>query len=97
MSVLTLADNSKLILNCISQKTAQLVNDRLETTISSQVLEESHLSIGNRKGQPLKTVVVYPRIAKYFPDGQKNTKPTWIKHFKEPDDRLPINIPGCAT
>lgn len=96
MGILTLSDNSKLIVNCIAQRTSQLVIEQLQNTINSELLEGSQLSIGTRKGQALKTITVYPRIVKYFANGQADLKPTWIKYFKDPDLRDPINTLGCA-
>ena len=97
MSVLTLKDNSKLIVNCNSQRTAQILTDQLQSTIDSSQMNGAALSIGIRKGQALKTVVVYPRIVKYFANGQKDLKPTWIKYFKNEDQRPAIAATGCAT
>lgn len=87
MGVLTLADNSKLIVNCISQKTAGLLTDQPSSVINSALMQDSQLSVGQRKGQPLKTTIVYPRIAKFFSTGQQNMKPDWIKYFKGDDER----------
>jgi len=81
MGVLTLVDNSKLIVNCNTQAIAESIIDVVSLTIDTDMLEGAHISIGKRKGQGLKTITVAPRIAKFFPNGQKNMKPQWIKYF----------------
>ncbi len=83
MGVLTLADNSKLIVNCNTQSEAESLIEALSESISSEALEGSFLSTGNRKGQRLKTITVAPRIAKFFATGQKDIKPDWVRYFKD--------------
>ena len=80
MGILTLPDNSKLIINCKSPNEAKTVcSDLIRTT--KYALGDCEFTISERKGQNLKEDRVYPRVMKYFPQGQKDTKPLWIYHL----------------
>jgi hypothetical protein len=79
--ILTLKDNSKLIVNAISQSEAERVINAVKTYISPAYLAGAQLKIGIRKGEPLKQCLVVPTSAKFFATGQKNTVPNWTVDF----------------
>ena len=80
MGILTLPDNSKLIINCKSPDEAKTVcSDLIRTT--KYAIGDCEFTISERKGQNLKEDRVFPRVMKYFPQGQKDTKPLWIHHI----------------
>jgi hypothetical protein len=81
--ILTLKDNSKVIVNCVGPSNAQEMLEVSKTLILPQYLEGSSIKIGQRLGRPIQTKSVYPRIAKYFPTGQKDMKPEWVKYLYE--------------
>ena len=80
MGILTLPDNSKLIVNCKSSDEAKTVCSDLAKT-TKYALGDCEFTISERKGQNLKEDRVYPRVMKFFPQGQKDTKPLWIYHI----------------
>lgn len=80
MGILTLRDNSKLIVNADGNE-AERVIKQLENLIEPLWLTGAIYSDGKRKGTALKTIRVAPRIVKFFPTGQTDTKPKWIKYF----------------
>lgn len=80
MGVLTLPDNSKLIVNCKSLDEARIICADL-IKITNYAIGDCEFTISERKGQSLKEDRVYPRVMKYFPQGQKDTKPLWIYHL----------------
>lgn len=79
MGILTLRDNSKLIVNA-DQDVEQVIR-KLEDVIAPLWLTDSVYSDGKRKGTTLKTIRVAPRIIKFFPNGQTDLKPAWMKYF----------------
>lgn len=81
--ILTLSDNSKIIVNCITHSEAERVLNLIQPLVDTDKLEGSFIKIGERKGQPLSEILVSPRIAKFFPTGQQDMKPAWIKYFYE--------------
>ena len=80
-AILTLADNSKVIVNAASAAEAESVINQAKLIINESALSGSFIKIGQRKGQALSIIRVAAKIAKYFPTGQKNMKPSWIKYF----------------
>ncbi|PSB18432.1 hypothetical protein C7B65_15165 [Phormidesmis priestleyi ULC007] len=80
MGILTLRDNSKLIINASDDDVEQAIK-KLQNSISPLWLTDSIYSDGKRKGTALKTIRVAPRIVKFFPTGQTDLKPQWIKYF----------------
>ncbi|KAM3099559.1 hypothetical protein ACKFKG_03210 [Phormidesmis sp. 146-35] len=80
MGILTLRDNSKLIVNADGNDADRVIKE-LEKLIEPLWLTGAIYSDGKRKGTALKTIRVAPRIVKFFPTGQTDTKPKWIKYF----------------
>jgi hypothetical protein len=81
--ILTLADNSKVIVNAITADEAERVIELAKGMILPSMLVGSFLKLGQRKGQALRQITVKARIAKYFATGQKNMKPNWVRYFNE--------------
>jgi hypothetical protein len=83
MGVLICNDNSKLIVNAEDEAEANRVLNQLQSLIAPAFTEDARINNGDRRGTNLKTLTVHPRIAKFFSQGQKNTKPDWIKYFND--------------
>lgn len=82
-TILTLDDNSKVVINAVSKAEGEKVMARLKAIISSSVLKHAELkSGGERKGKQLKSVLVKPAYAKYFAHGQQDRLPDWRYNFK---------------
>jgi hypothetical protein len=79
--ILTLNDNSKLIVNAISETEAQRVIDEASGSIDPKYLNGSFIKIGIRKGQALKQIMVYPKYAKFFSSGLQSLQPDWVVSF----------------
>lgn len=71
------SDNSKLIVNCLDEQECQFVLDDITAHLPSEIASLAQTSIANRKGDPLRKITVYPRRAKYFSTGQRDTYPDW--------------------
>ena len=80
-AILTLADNSKVIVNAVNAAEAESVINQAKAIITPSALVGSFIKIGQRKGQALSTIRVIAKIAKYFPTGQKNMKPEWVRYY----------------
>lgn len=80
--ILTLSDNSKVIVNAYSEAEAKKVLQAAKQAIKTHYLKGSHIKIGIRKGVELKTIEVVPVKAKYFPTGLQNLSPKWIANFR---------------
>lgn len=81
--ILTLADNSKLIVNAVSQIEATTVINSLKVFIAPKQLEGSFSKVGERKGQELLRIKVVPVSARFFATGQKDTNPDWVKDLRK--------------
>ena len=79
--VLILTDNSKVIVNCQSATECNRVLDLAEGVIGGGMTQGVRRSIGERRGRSLDQITVYCRVAKFFPQGQLNTNPDWVKYF----------------
>jgi hypothetical protein len=79
--ILTLSDNSKLIVNAISEKEAERVLFQLKQVIDPNYLNGSLIKIGMRRGQALRTITVSPRYGKFFPQGLESMKPQWTAYY----------------
>jgi hypothetical protein len=66
---LKLADNSKIIVNCESQKEAERVLSIITSMVSNQMLEGSSIKLSERRGKPVKKQDMYIRIATLFEKG----------------------------
>jgi hypothetical protein len=71
------SDNSKLIVNCIDEQECEWVLDDLTAHLPPEISELAQTSIANRKGSPLRKIKVFPRRAKFFSTGQRDTNPDW--------------------
>jgi archaellum component FlaC len=80
--MLTLADNSKIIVNCVTIDEAHRVLGILEGLVDPSMLVGADSLIGERKGKALKQCSVKPRSIKFFENGQRNTIPTWTKKIE---------------
>ncbi len=81
MGLLTLRDNSKLIVNAIDQAEAERVIQQCSAVINSALLTGLPPKIGPRGGESLAEIEVHPRIMRFFVDGQRNVLPTWEKYL----------------
>ncbi|MEH1922171.1 MAG: hypothetical protein V7L07_14015, partial [Nostoc sp.] len=81
-ALLTLKDNSKLIINAFSVEEAQKMLDACKALIQPEYLEGAiQRPIAPRKGPELLEIDVIAKRAEYFSTGLKNTKPDWIDSF----------------
>jgi hypothetical protein len=78
---LTLKDNSKLVVNAISETEGIRIIEALKIYIKPEYLQGASLNITHRKGDPLKQIYVVARTAKFFATGQKDTNPDWVINF----------------
>ena len=79
--ILTLKDNSKVIVNAISKDACLRVIAESKLVIDPVMLEGSFIKVGDRRGQALSEINVVPRMCKYFSTGLKNTTPEWSAIF----------------
>jgi hypothetical protein len=79
--ILTLADNSKLIINGINSREVERIISILKISINTDMLKGSSQKIGERKGLPFKEIIVIPKEARFFAEGLADTKPTWRSLF----------------
>lgn len=80
--ILTLSDNSKVIVNASTQEDAERVLLAAKKIINPRYLRDSHIKIGDRKGKRLKQIRVSAVAAKYFKYGQENVAtPDWRSYF----------------
>ncbi|GAX46293.1 hypothetical protein NIES4075_73140 [Tolypothrix sp. NIES-4075] len=80
--ILTLKDNSKVIVNAFDKEAVQKVLEEISKLIDPKMLTGSFQKIGQRKGQNLKEITVELIRLDYYPQGAKDMKPKWIKNFK---------------
>lgn len=81
--ILTLSDNSKLIVNGATQAETDRVINALKGYIDGNFTKDSFLKIGQRKGSKLKELRVKPITATYYAKGQQDEQPDWIYYFKK--------------
>lgn len=82
-TILTLNDNSKVVVNAISKAEGEGFMNKVKNVISGEKLQNALLkSGGERKGADLKQIEVKPAYAKFFPKGQKDLLPEWSYNFK---------------
>jgi hypothetical protein len=81
--ILTLADNSKLIINGINSREVERIISILKTSINTDMLKGASQKIGERKGLPFKEIIVIPKEARFFAEGITDTKPTWRSLFDD--------------
>lgn len=75
--ILTLFDNSKVIVNAFSEVEAERVLEAAKKHIKKKYLQNSHIKVGIRKGKKLKQDEVIPVLAHYYPTGLQNINPKW--------------------
>jgi Collagen triple helix repeat (20 copies) len=80
--ILTLKDNSKLIVNCKDADECNRVITALSAVINSQQLTGSSTKIGQRKGLPFKKIKVKAVELHFYPTGLKSMKPVYFKRFQ---------------
>ena len=77
-AIATLKDNSKLIVNAASEEEAESVVQALVRYVNPEFVPSPlPLHTGKRKGKELTTGRLYPVVASFFKDGQKNNHPEW--------------------
>lgn len=80
---LTLNDNSQVLIHCFSIEEAERVIETIKTMIDPEFLtledEEPIETYGKRKGQELSDKKVKLVRVAYYPTGQRDTIPEWIK------------------
>jgi hypothetical protein len=79
--ILSLKDNSKLIVNCIDSDECERVITELSKVIDSDYLVGSTQTIGKHKGKPFKQIRVKAQELHFFPNGAKTMKPAYVKSF----------------
>lgn len=76
--VLTLKDNSKFIVNCVSEQECLRVINQAKSFIIPEMIDENNTpKIGNRGGKPVQEKQAKPKILRYFSTGQMDTRPDW--------------------
>ncbi|MCV3213026.1 hypothetical protein OGM63_05705 [Plectonema radiosum NIES-515] len=81
--ILTLKDNSKVIINAFDKDGAESFLKEISKLINPKMLEGSFQKLGQRKGQKLKEITVQVIRADYYPEGSKDMKPKWVKNFRK--------------
>lgn len=79
--ILTLNDNSKVVVNAVSESEANRVLFQAKQVIDKKYLEGSFIKIGMRRGQLLAAVKIFPLYGKFFPTGLRDTKPEWTAYY----------------
>ncbi|NJM00189.1 MAG: hypothetical protein HC924_15965 [Synechococcaceae cyanobacterium SM2_3_2] len=81
-ATLTLIDNSKITINAATLELAEdLVREAALFVDPSLLPTPLEPKSGKRGGNPVTQRVVFPKIARYFPNGQKNVYPEWEVYF----------------
>jgi hypothetical protein len=70
---LKLADSSKIIVNCETQKEAERVINLLKNLVSTKMLDGSTTKFSERRGKPVMKQEVFARIATYFEKGMEDS------------------------
>ncbi|MEH1962189.1 MAG: hypothetical protein V7L05_20415, partial [Nostoc sp.] len=79
--ILTLSDNSKLIVNCRDKEECLRVISALKPWIVPSYLSGATSKIGDRNGQPIEIREMRPKQAKYFSQGLRSLNPDWVAYF----------------
>ena len=89
---LKLADNSKIIVNCESQKEAERVLDILKGLVTSVMLKGSTIKYSERRGKPVQRHEMFARIVTYFEKGIEDSADfKWKKKFDLPTSSTNIS------
>jgi hypothetical protein len=81
-TILTLADNSKVVVNATSKTAGESFIKRITPLIEPDLLRGSQLKSGGERKDSIKRAAVTPVLAKYFATGQKDMLPDWSYSFK---------------
>jgi hypothetical protein len=79
--ILTLKDNSKVIVNCLTVAEANRVLTLISTVIDPAYLQNSFRKVGEHRGLAYKQITVKATLLDYYPTGTKNMKPAYRKSF----------------
>lgn len=82
MGILTLSDNSKLIVNADSIEEAERVIGELSAYIDPAFITGLPPKVGKRGGKSLITDIALPKILKLFVTGQKNLSPNEVRYLE---------------
>lgn len=80
--ILTLSDNSKVIVNAVSETEVDRVLFQAKQAIDPKLIDGSFIKTGTRKGQILAAITLVPLYGKYFSQGLKETKPDWTAYYR---------------
>lgn len=69
--MLVLNDNSKVIIYAQNQNEANRVLGQIESVIEPAMLKNSYRKLGKIRGEGFKETTVYPKYARYYPQGAK--------------------------
>ena len=78
---LTLADNTKVVINAASTEEAEGVINSIIPYIDPSFLGSQNIHLGLRKGPTLKVATVKPYTAQFYSKGQQDTLPDWTIKF----------------
>jgi hypothetical protein len=81
--ILRLSDNSPVIVNCKNSTECKRVLNALKQFIPQKLTKGSVMKIGERFGADYKQVRVKAVSIKFFAEGQKDMKPTWIMDLRK--------------
>ncbi|MHC5931682.1 hypothetical protein [Nostoc sp.] len=79
--ILILNDNSKVIINAISEEEANRVLTACKAIIIPDFLTNAIQKVSQRRGVELLTINVHAKRVDYFSTGLKKTKPDWTDTF----------------
>ena len=81
--IYVLKDNSKITIHALNEVEGMRVLNAAKALVLPDYLNGAYLSKSSKviTKTPLAEIFVTPKIAKYFPDGRKSTKPEWIVKF----------------
>jgi hypothetical protein len=81
-TTLTLADNSKVVVNAASKMAGETFIKKISQLIEPKQLKGAELKSGGERRGKIKQAKVTPLCAKYFSTGQKDMLPDWKYSFK---------------
>jgi hypothetical protein len=79
--ILTLKDNSKVIVNCLDIIEANRVISAISRVIDLNYLDGSYVKIGQHRGLAYKEIRVKAVRLDYYSMGTKNMRPDYLKRF----------------
>ena len=88
--MITCVDNSKFIVNAESKEEAWRICNIAVGLIEPVFLENPpRIHVSERRGPVVGVARMYPKSCSYFPNGQKNQRPTWKTNYQRV---LPIGV-----